>query len=148
MLRWIAIAAVVVIGGALAARLAHQRRNEAAPAPAVEDRSAVRQAMEASVREMNKRMPMQLSPIVRAERVDFVNDVALIYVVQSGVFEPGDEAKAAFQKAMKEAYCHGDLKQALDAKISVEVDFKTPSRTLDDPFGKTWVASFAPSQCL
>lgn len=145
MSRWMIILGLALIAGFVKAKLRHHDA-EAVAAPA-DNAAAVRASMETEVRDMKRRLPIQLSPHVRIQQVEFVNDVAVMVAVQDGVFEPSDDAKAAFTRAVKQDYCHGTMKRAADAKISIEVDLKTPSRTLDDPFGKTWVATFAPQQC-
>ncbi len=144
--RWFAFVCVLIVAGAIRAKLGHHHEADAAPAPA-DNAAAVRASMENEVRDMKRRLPIVLTPHVRIEQVEFIKDTAVMVAVQDGVFEPTDDAKAAFMKAVKNDYCHGTMKRAADAKIAIEVDLKTPSRTLDDPFGKTWVATFAPQQC-
>lgn len=147
MSRWIVILFLLIVGGAVRAKFSHHHEVDAAPAPS-DSAAAVRASMESEVRDMKRRLPIPLSPHVRIEHVEFINDTAVMVAVQDGVFEPSDDAKAAFMKSVKQDYCHGSMKRAADAKVAIEVDLKTPSRTLDDPFGKTWVATFSPAQCI
>ena len=150
MQRWMIAIVLLLAAGFIKAKMRHHELNStpaAVTAPAG-DAAAVRTAVENEVRDMKRRLPIPLSQHVRITQVEFVNDTAVMVAVQDGVFEPTDDAKAAFTKSVKQEYCHGDMKRAADAKIAIEVDLKTPSRTLEDPFGKTWVVTFAPQQCV
>lgn len=147
MSRWLAFLFVVFVGGFIKAKMGHHASADAAPAPA-DNAASVRASMQAEVADMKRRLPIPLSPHVRIEHVEFINDTAVMVAVQDGIFEPTDDAKEAFTRAVKQDYCRGSMRSAADAKIAIEVDLKTPSRTLDDPFGKTWVATFAPQQCV
>jgi hypothetical protein len=146
MPRWMIIVIACLIVGAFWFKWS--RSPEAAAHAAAHDgHQAAREKMAESLSEMNKRMPIDINPLVKITRMELVNGVAMVYVTQSGVFEPTDDAKAAMTKLMKADYCRGDLKRARDANVSIEMDLKTPSRTLDEPFGKTWVLSISPAQC-
>ncbi len=147
MSRWFAFLCVCLVVGAIKAKLGRHHDADAAPAP-TDNAAAVRASMEQEVSDMKRRLPIVLSPHVRIEHVEFIKDTAVMVAVQDGVFEPSDDAKEAFTRSVRQDYCHGSMKRAADAKLSIEVDLKTPSRTLDEPFGKTWVATFAPSQCI
>jgi len=146
MPRWMIIMAALLVAGLTAAKLSRHHDIAAAAAPA-DDAAAVRASVQAEIRQMKARLPIVLSPHVRITQVEFVNDVAVMVAMQDGVFEPSDDAKARFIKTVKEDYCHGSMKRAAEARLAIEVDLKTPSRTLDEPFGKTWVATFSPPQC-
>jgi hypothetical protein len=147
MPRWMVIVIACLLAGGIGLKWSHGRG-------AVVDASAEgpgrhqREAMLKSLSDMNKRMPIQVNPMVRIERMELVNDVALVYVSQTGIFEPSDEDKASFARLLKADYCNGKLKAARDAGVAIEMDLKTPGRTLDEPFGKTWVVSVAPAQCV
>ena len=146
MPRWMVIVITCLIFGAFWFKWS--RTPEAAAHAAAHDgHEGERQKMADSLAEMNKRLPMDVNPMVKITRMELVNGVVMVYVTQTGVFEPTDEAKAAMTKKLKGDYCHGDLKRAYEANVSIEMDLKTPSRTLDEPFGKTWVLSISPAQC-
>ena len=145
-MRWMVIAIACLLAGGLWFKWSHPRGG-APDRPVRDGHEGEREKMAESLSDMNKRMPITISPMVRIDRMELVNGVALVFVTQSGVFEPTDDAKAAFTRLMKADYCHGKLKQARDANVSLEIDLKTPSRTLDEPFGKTWVVSVSPAQC-
>jgi hypothetical protein len=146
MPRWMVLVITALIVGAFWFKWS--RSPEAAAHVAAQDgHQGEREKMAESLAEMNKRMPIDVNPMVRITRMELVNGVALVYVTQSGIFEPTEDAKAAMTKMMKAEYCHGTLKQAYKANVSIEMDLKTPSRSLDEPFGKLWVLSVSPAQC-
>ena len=147
MPRWMIIVIACLLAGGIGLKWSHSHGTTAV-VPSEGPSGHQRELILQSLSDMNKRMPIQVNPMVRIERMELVGNVALVYVSQSGIFEPSDEDKARMTKTLKADYCHGDLKQAYAAGLSIEMDLKTPGRTLDEPFGKTWVVSMSPAQCV
>jgi hypothetical protein len=100
-----------------------------------------------SVAEYNQKLPMQITTNLTADSVEYEGGVLRFNITQHGGPDASERTKAAFVKAVKEEYCHGNLKRFADQGVTVEYSVRTPSHSLSDLQGPTWVVTFHSGEC-
>ncbi len=96
--------------------------------------------------EYNKRLPQRISDNLTVDSVEYTGRLVRFNVTMHGV-DPSERAKSAFTKAVRQDYCHGEMKKFADEGAAVEYSVRMPSHSLSDLQGPTWVVTFNSGEC-